>query len=272
MKLHNTGSSALALAVALAAAALPAQAIVGGIDTSAFGQVSSGVLVSPNWVLTARHVGYSVGGTYSDGYGSSSIAARYDFGSGDFPFGDLALLRLSDAIAAPTLSVNATQFSAGTAYNFDATIVTGLNQTPRGYAWTAVREFLPQIDPDGAGPQAAVDVNWLVTYLDGHETPYVENGDSGGALFLGQVLDASTPLLGITSEILYDEDANGVRSNYRSAFVDLASFRSWIDTTMSDDLSDGQMLQWVSTAVPEPSTALLAVLGLGTLALRRRRG
>ena len=82
----------------LAAAALPAQAIDGGTATTAFGQVNGGVLIASNWVLTARHLDYTVGSTYSNGYGSSTVAAFYTAGSGDYPFADLMLLRLDKII------------------------------------------------------------------------------------------------------------------------------------------------------------------------------
>ena len=87
------GRRAAAAALLLCAAGA-AQAIVGGTDTSAFGQVDSGVQITDNWVLTARHVGYAVGGTYSNGYGSSTIAARYELGGGVTLQNDLSLLRL----------------------------------------------------------------------------------------------------------------------------------------------------------------------------------
>ena len=257
----------------LAAAALPAQAIVGGTDTTAFGQVSSGVLIAPNWVLTARHLNYPVGSTYSNGYGSSTVAAFYSAGSGDYPFADLMLLRLDTAITAPAVSLNATALGDGTGYDFDATIVTGLNQVPRGYAFTTVREFQTLVDPDGDDPMAPVEANFLITYPLGYGAPYVQGGDSGGGLFMGHVLDATSPLWGITSAQLYDEDDQGNPINFASGFVQVANYRSWIDATMQADLSDGQLASWVVTSVPEPGSLILWAAGLALLGVRAgRRG
>ncbi|MBT9457098.1 MAG: trypsin-like serine protease [Burkholderiaceae bacterium] len=248
-------------------------AIVGGMDTSAFGQVSNGVQITPNWVVTARHVGLGLGDTFSNGYGSSLVAARYDFGGGAFPLNDLALVRLTSTINAPVLSLNASALGAGSGYDIGATIVTGRNQVPRGYAWSSVREFMPSYDEDDAGPKPPLDVNWLVTYPDGFGAPYVQGGDSGGALFLGQIdhADAGSLLWGIASAQIYDEDENKQPINYRSGFVQLASYRNWIDGTMSADLADGQMASWMIGSVPEPAPQALLALGLLALAWRQHR-
>ncbi|TDP72763.1 trypsin-like serine protease [Roseateles toxinivorans] len=261
------------LLILLLASTGSAQAIVGGIDTSAFGQVSNGVQIAPNWVVTARHVGLGLGDTFSNGYGSSPVAARYNMGGGAFPLNDLALVRLADSINAPVLNLNASALGAGSSYDIAATIVTGRNQVPRGYAWSSVREFMPTYDEDDAGPMPPLDVNWLVTYLDGFGAPYVQGGDSGGALFLGQIdhADANSLLWGIASAQLYDEDANQQAINYRSGFVQLASYRNWIDSTMSTDLADGQMASWMISSVPEPAPQALLALGLLALAWRRHR-
>jgi len=266
------------LLILLLAGAGSAQAIVGGTSTSAFGQVSNGVQIAPNWVVTARHVGLGVGSTFSNGFGSSPVAARYDFGGGAFPLNDLALVRLSNSINAPVLNLNANALGAGSGYDIAATIVTGRNQVPRGYAWSSVREFMPTYDEDDAGPKPTLAVNWLVAYLDGFGAPYVQGGDSGGALFLGHLdhADANSLLWGIASAQIYDEDANKQPINYRSGFVQLASYRSWIDGTMSADLADGQLASWMISSVPEPAPQALLALGLLALAWRRfprfRRG
>lgn len=262
-----------ALAAALGTlAAQPAAAIVGGTATTEFGQVGSGVQVLPNWVITARHLGLGVGGTYSNGFGSAIVAARYDAASGDFPLDDLTLLRLATPITAPSLSLVADSLTAGTGYAIDATLTTGFNQLPRGYGFSQVREFSATADPDDDGPLGPVSANWLVVYTDGYTAPYVQGGDSGGGLFLGHVtsLAGGAPLWGIASAFITDKDAGGNDIHPRSGYVQLSSYRSWLDATLAADMADTQMLGWVSTAVPEPATGLLMVLGLCGLARRRR--
>lgn len=277
------GRRAAAAALLLCGAGA-AQAIVGGTSTSAFGQVDSGVQITDNWVLTARHVGYAVGGTYSNAYGSATIAARYDLGGGVTLQNDLALLRLGSAIDVPELSLSADVLGPGVLGSpFAATIGTGSNQVPQGYGFTTVHEVVDEVDTDGSGgPLPPFAVNWLVAYNftgTGFTTPYVQGGDSGGGLFLGQVMDSSSPLLGITSAYLSGPvkiDINGVLTEvpfHGSAFVQLAAYRGWIDTTMGNDGTDSQLPIWVSS-VPEPQALLMWALGLAGLAGRRlvRRG
>ena len=261
---------ALATLVLTASLALPAQAIVGGNSTSAFAAVgpTNGVQVAPDWVLTALHVVLNPGNFYSNGYGIRTVAARYDApNAGSFPQNDLALLRLAPAATlAPYLQISSDLFREGSFAGVAATIVSGGNpgNGQRGFASTSITEFVPVIDPDGSGPRLPVTANYLLSFSS---SVYVEGGDSGGALFSGQVMDATSPLLGITSARLENEQ----RVPIGSAFVALAAYRSWIDERMAADLADNQMLTWVS-AVPEPGSLLLWALGLVLVggAVRRR--
>lgn len=269
----------LAATLALAIAA-PASAIVGGTPTTAFGQVSTdvrgnGVQITPNWVLTAHHIDYGASGgtTFSDGYGSSGIAAVFNFTSAAFPTDDISLLLLATPIsAAPSLSLLANVLADGSyAPGIDVTIATGHNQSPRGYAATQIVEVGTTIIDHGA-PKT---VNYLVAATD--SPPYVQAGDSGGGLFLGTVTDSVSPLLGITSAM--DTDTTVVPNIHYSLFVQIAAYRSWIDQTMAAHSVDGtnfQSANWVSVSglpspVPEPGTAALWLGGLLAAAFGARR-
>lgn len=264
--------SAATAVLGLLTAAPPASALVGGTPTTEFGQVRLGVQVLPNWVITAHHLNYGVGSTFSNGYGSAVVAAAYNFTNAGFPNDDLTLLRLATPIDAPSLNLADAVLAAGTGYAIDVTLTTGLNQSPRGYGFSQVREFSPLIDPDDDGPLGAVPANLLITYTGHYGGPYVQGGDSGGGLFLGHVtsLAGGAPLWGIASASITDKDADGNDINFRSGYVQLGSYRSWLDATLAADTADAQVLGWVSTPVPEPATWGLMLLGLCGLARRRR--
>lgn len=264
----------LSLGAALLAAGGHAAAIVGGTSTTAFGVVgafstgSSGVQITDNWVLTARHVGAGIGATFTDGFGSAVIAQRYQLSGPGFPQNDLALLRLATPIGIAALPIEATVLPPGAlATPIDATIATGANQVPRGYGQTLLQEVLDEVDPDDAGPQTSVPVNWLLAHTAAFGPPYVQSNDSGGGLFLGHVTDSST-LLGIASAAVIDGNDPDVRA---SAFVQLSAYRDWIDATMAADPFDTQMALWVSS-VPEPGTALLWAGALALAGARRGLG
>lgn len=251
----------------------PAAAIVGGTATTSFGQVSNGVQITENWVLTARHVGVAVDDTFANGYGSAIVGARYDLGPGPTLVNDLALLRLTTPIKAPSLALLSDLLPSGSPVPpLAVTIATGRNQVPRGYGQTTLAEVIDKVELDVNGVRGDYAVNWLVTYDAGHGAPYVQGGDSGGGLFLGHVRDsAGAAMLGIASaQVQFDEAGGG---GYGSAFVQLAAYRNWIDSTMLQDTTDLQTARWVS-AVPEPLTASLWLAGLlvtAGMGARRRR-
>ncbi len=264
--------AAAAGVVAAVAVAPPAAAITHATQTAAFAAVGRGVQVAPSWVLTAAHNTTAVGATWTNGYGSFTVAARYDApGAGPYPANDLALLRLvaADAVAAPYLPLYAGTFADG---EFDdplaATIVSAFNTEtgPRAYGWTTIGEAATTIDPDDGGPRGDVVVHYLLSH---DRDVYVQGNDSGGGLFGGHVADTGV-LLGIASAQLRDAGA----PPRGSAFVRPAAYRSWIDATLAADPADDESLLWVS-AVPEPATGALAAVGAaavaGVAARRRRR-
>lgn len=268
---------------ALAWLSTPAWAIDGGTATTDFKNVSDGVQFAPNWVLTASHVGFAVNGTYTNGHGTALIDAVYLAPGASFPNNDLALVHLATAInSAPTLQLSSTVLATtaldwlNPSLNVNVTLSTDSNQAPRGYAHVQLREFvetyLDDDDNDPNTPSLLRTVNWYVMHQNNFGTPYVQSGDSGGGLFLGHVTDNTSPLLGIGSALIFD--VLGPNSNsFASAYVSPASYRSWIDNTMLANLSDTQMANWVSTAVPEPTTwALWLAGGLALAAAQRRTG
>lgn len=247
------------------AAAGPAAALVGGTDTTNFGQVSNGVQISPQWVLTAHHVG--VGAVYSNAFGHSAVAARFNFSNAAFPEDDLSLLRLASPIAAPALSLWADLLPEGALSPLAATLVGRGELTPRAYGFSAVEWFLPRLDNTDDQINNPVPVNYLVTFSGiASGMPYVVGGDSGGGLFLGHVTDSSSPLMGIASARISMDD--GVQA---SAYVHLAVYRQWIDGVLTGDGVAPAQVQWISS-VPEPAAwALWLAGGIGlAMSLRKR--
>lgn len=255
-----------AVAAALCSA-FPAHAIVNGTPTSSFAAIgelgaASGVLIADNWVLTAAHVANSLtvgASSFTSLEGSSPIDAIYTFSSSAFPSHDIALVHLSASLDIATPILNDLVIGTSELASLGTlTMATAQNQVPNGHAATTAYDVVNTHAPDNTTP---LTVNWLLT----HGQAYVQGGDSGSALFAGEAADsAGELLLGIASAVLLDNDT---ALPVGSAYVQLASYRSWIDATMA---ASGQQATWVSS-VPEPASLLLCAVG-GMAILARRTG
>lgn len=249
----------------LLVAAGSAQAITGATPTTAFAGVGQGVQIAPDWIFTVYHYALNPGNAYVNGYGSRTVAARYDApGSGPLAANDFSLLRLAPAATlAPFMPVLDAAVPAGSFAPWNVTLASAANSGPaRGFAYSTVSESQLMADPDDAGPLPSVVVNWLVSW---DALVHVQGGDSGGGLFAGHAADSGL-LLGIASALYSDEFNNPIGS----AFVQPAAYRSWIDSTLLADTADNQAVLWTAAAVPEPAAWALCAAGLALLAARLR--
>lgn len=253
-------------AAMLALASPATHALTNGSDTDSFSAVgalgtASGVLISDNWVLTAAHVARSidVGTVFESLVGNAAVDAIYTFSTASFPGHDIALLRLDTALSAALPILNDQPITSGAVSRLGTvTLVSAQNQDPNGVGTSTATSVMNTYRVNGTN----YTVNWLVT--DGDVE--LQGGDSGSALFKGAVGDSGgATLLGIGSAFL-----TGTGDSAQSAFVQVAAYKSWIDSTMA---GSGQQALWVSS-VPEPSSA--ALFGLGALGMawawRRQTG
>lgn len=259
-----------ALACALVLGSAHAHAITNASATDAvpvlgrIGGSFNGVLIAPNWVLTAAHVATGKV-AFASASGSAQIDSAYlapGFGmaSDNTPYDDLALLHLSgDGIRGADLPrLNGQGLTEAQVITYPvprATMIGVLNSSQRQRATADLLGMQDTHTPLAGG--SSHTVNWVL--VDGATGSHLEGGDSGSALFWGD--GTQGPLIGIASGAAPDGSM--------SAFVQVAAYRSWIDGTMS---GSGQQALWSTAPVPEPSTYAMLLCGLGMLAFAARRG
>jgi hypothetical protein len=254
----------LALACLPALFSAPAHALRGGetgSDHDWVGTLSTGgdgVLIAPNWVLTAAHVART-GGSFQTAAGSAPVAAVFKAGTLGFPDDDLALLYLGSALdvgVLPRVYGNVLHANDAIAYGA-VTLVAAQDSNTQQYVHSALVTAYPHFTTE----DGVVHTTWYVVAGSRADTsPLLQGGDSGSGLFAGH-LDGH-------DEALLMGIASATCNTRYSCFVQPAAYREWIDSTMN---ASGQDVQWSLAPVPEPSTWVLLGAGLVMIATWRGR-
>jgi len=245
---------------------------------------ASGVLISPEWVLTAAHV---TGGNNFLGAGVTNLNFSLDTGGGVLSFAaaewlthpgwaategdvlagyDIGLVRLSSSVTAvqtATLYLQETLApQVGTIVGY-GTSGTGLTGYEAGTAGTkrAGQNMIDSQDPtllwvdfDRPGVPAESlmgdDTPLALEYL---ATP----GDSGGGLFITE--NSQTFLVGVTSFYWgYQDEFSDADYGDINGFVRTAAYAGWISSV-------------TGVPIPEPSTGSMLAIPLALGLLRRRK-
>ena len=251
-----------------------------------------GTAISPRHFITAKHVGGSVGGTFTFGGVSYTTTASYAAAAGV----DLRIWEVSSIL--PTYA----PLYTGTSELGESLVVLGRG-TQRGSEVSVSGETKgwQQGTSDGVarwGENVVSDTptisgaNYLAAAFDatgGPNEAHLTVGDSGGGVFIQDPVDSLWKLAGINWAVdglwSYDGTAG---SGFRAAIFDAGDL--WVGndsdgyTYVPDDTDNvpssfyatriSSYDDWILTVIPEPRLSALAT-GLGlliALTLRRRRG